>query len=158
VQPMQLQGFDGYHALAFVAPALSSVPMVVTLYDLSFIHYPERLPKARRLYLQRFTTQTCQRVRRVIAISEATAHDAAQTLNIPLSRIDIAPPGCDAARFRPLPIEQIAAFRREKDLPERFWLFVGTLEPRKNIDGLLDAYLLLRARLPDARTHLRRAW
>ena len=147
-QPFALGRLDLYHALAFVAPLAITVPSVVTVYDLSFIHYPERLPAARRLYLRLFTSLTCQRARRVIAISESTARDLTATLGIPADKIDVAAPGCDPAVFRPLPAEQIAAFRRKNDLPERFWLFVGTLEPRKNLPVLLDAYATLKDRPP----------
>jgi glycosyltransferase involved in cell wall biosynthesis len=143
MQPFSLGQFDLYHALAFVAPLLLSKPMVATIYDLSFIHYPERLPASRRAYLQAFTKITCQRARRILAISQSTAQDVADVYRIPLERIDIAPPGCDFARYRPLPAQDTAAFRQAQDLPERFWLFVGTLEPRKNLITLIEAYAAL---------------
>src|SRR4051812_47612553 len=58
VQPFALGGLDLYHALAFVAPLILTLPSVVTIYDLSFVHYPERLPAARRLYLRLLTGLT----------------------------------------------------------------------------------------------------
>jgi glycosyltransferase involved in cell wall biosynthesis len=143
IQPWSLRQVDLYHALAFVAPALLLVPMVVTIYDLSFFHYPDRLPRSRRLYLQRMTEWTCRRARRIIAISHSTARDVAATFGIAPERIDVAPPGCDFMRFRPLPLDEVAAFRREQGLPPRFWLFIGTLEPRKNLVTLLEAYAAL---------------
>ena len=147
-QPFALGKLDLYHALAFVAPLALNLPSVVTIYDLSFVHYPQRLPAARRLYLRLFTGLTCRRARRVQAISHSTAHDLTETLGIPSDKIDIAAPGCDPAVFHPLPAEQITAFRRTKGLPERFWLFIGTLEPRKNLTVLLDAYAALKDRPP----------
>lgn len=142
-QPFALSGLDLYHALAFVAPLALTVPSVVTIYDLSFIHYPERLPPLRRLYLRLLTGVTCRRARRVIAISHSTARDLAATLGVPAGKIDVAAPGYDPNVFKPLPADQIAAFRRAKNLPERFWLFVGTLEPRKNLPVMLEAYAAL---------------
>jgi len=149
-QPWQLllSDFDLYHALAFVAPLILTRPSVVTIYDLSFIHYPERLPAARRLYLRLLTDLTCRRARRVIAISHSTARDLTATLGVPPEKIDVAAPGCDPQIFKPLPETDIAAFRSAKNLPERFWLFVGTLEPRKNLPTLLEAYAALPERLP----------
>ncbi|MEP7294141.1 MAG: glycosyltransferase family 1 protein, partial [Chloroflexota bacterium] len=104
--------------------------------------------KCRRLYLRLFTGLTCRRARRVIAISHSTARDLTATLGIPADKIDVAAPGYDPALYRPLPADQIAAFRRANHLPDRFWLFVGTLEPRKNLPILLEAYAQLPHRLP----------
>jgi glycosyltransferase involved in cell wall biosynthesis len=143
VQPWSLSQFDLHHALAFVAPLVLPVPMVVTIYDLSFIHYPERLPASRRAYLERFTSLTCQRAQRIQAISHSTARDVAETFGIAPDKIDVAPPGCDFTRFHPLPDDEIAAFRQAQGLPDRFWLFIGTLEPRKNLVTLLQAYAAL---------------
>jgi glycosyltransferase involved in cell wall biosynthesis len=53
-------------------------------------------------------------------------------------------------QFKPLPPDVLAKTRRKFDLPEKYILFVGTLEPRKNIPGLLKGYAELRARMPDA--------
>jgi len=147
-QPWQLGDFDLYHALAFVAPVWLRKPTVVTVYDLSFIHYPQVLSPARRLYLRLFTQLSCQRANRVIAISHSTAHDLQVSLGIPSDKIDVAAPGYNPELYRRLPAEQVAAFRQEKGLPERFWLFIGTLEPRKNLPTLLRAYAALTERLP----------
>ncbi|MCY3834577.1 MAG: glycosyltransferase family 1 protein [Chloroflexi bacterium] len=144
LQPWQLRRYDLYHALAFVAPAVLTAPMVVTVYDLSFLRFPARLSAARRLYLRALTALTCARARRVLAISQSTAHDLTEQLGVPEGKIDVTPLGYDRAAFRPLLEADIAHFRRKQDLPERFWLFIGTLEPRKNLPLLLKAY----ARLP----------
>lgn len=146
IQPWQLDDFDLYHALAFVAPVWLRKPMVVTVYDLSFLHYPQVLTPARRLYLRLFTRLTCQRARRVIAISHSTAQDVVDSLGLAPDKVDVVVPGYDPAVFRPLPPAETEAFRQRKGLPDRFWLYVGTLEPRKNLTTLLEAY----ARLPQA--------
>ncbi|MBN1563368.1 MAG: glycosyltransferase family 4 protein, partial [Anaerolineae bacterium] len=135
---------DLVHALAFVSPLINPAPAVVTVYDLSFVHYPDRLPAARRLYLRLFTRRSCQVARRVIAISQSTARDLTDTFAIPANKIDVAVPGV-GDQFRPLSRAEIAAFRRREGLPDRFWLFLGTLEPRKNLPVLLRAYARLSA-------------
>jgi glycosyltransferase involved in cell wall biosynthesis len=136
---------DLAHALAFVTPVLNLVPGVVTVYDLSFVHYPALLPAARRLYLRVLTRRSCQRARRVIAISHSTARDLSATFGIPPESIDVALPGV-GSQFAPLPDADVAAFRARKGLPDRFLLFLGTLEPRKNLPVLLRAYAQLPAR------------
>lgn len=143
VQPFQLGDFDLYHGMGFVSPLLSVKPSVITVYDLSFLHYPQMLSTARRLYLRLFTALSCLRAHRVIAISQSTAHDVAASLNIPAEKIDVAVGGYNTDRFKPLPPEQIAAFKQQQGLPERFWLFIGTLEPRKNLPTLLKGYAAL---------------
>lgn len=144
LQPWRLRQYDLYHALAFVAPVVLTAPMVVTVYDLSFLHYPARLSFARRSYLSALTALTCARATRVLAISQSTARDLTARLGVPADKIDVTPLGYDKAAFRPLLRADIAHFRRKHRLPERFWLFIGTLEPRKNLPMLLQAY----ARLP----------
>lgn len=149
-QPTALGAFDLYHAMAFVAPVLLRQPMVVTVYDLTFMRYPQRLSGARRRYLRAFTEHTCRRARRILAISHSTKQDLVDLLGIPAEKIDVTPLGYDQNLFKPLPAEQVAAFKQRMGLPERFWLFLGTLEPRKNLPLLLDAYAMLprEARLP----------
>ena len=143
VQPFQLNDFDLYHGLAFVSPLLLTKPSLITVYDLSFLHYPQVLSASRRLYLRLFTALSCRRARRVIAISQSTARDLHDSLGIALDKIDVAPPGYDPTIYKRLPEAEIAAFRARRNLPERFWLFLGTLEPRKNLPKLLQAYAAL---------------
>ncbi|MBN1966659.1 MAG: glycosyltransferase family 4 protein [Anaerolineae bacterium] len=140
-QPLALREVqpDLVHALAFVTPVASRVPSVVTVYDLSFIHYPDVLPAARRLYLRLLARRSCRHARRVIAISQSTARDLETTFGLPPDKIDVAPPGV-GEQFRPLPSFDVEAFRSRNGLPDRFLLFVGTLEPRKNLPVLLRAY------------------
>jgi glycosyltransferase involved in cell wall biosynthesis len=142
VQPFALGGTDLVHEMAFVAPVIMPKPFVVTVYDLTFMRYPERLPRSRRLYLRMFTRLACARARRIIAISHSTADDLVSLLSVPRDRIDLAIPGVDP-RYHPLPAEQVSAWREHMGLPERYLLHVGTLEPRKNLPVLLRALAAL---------------
>jgi glycosyltransferase involved in cell wall biosynthesis len=140
---------DLLHAMAFVAPARAPCPFVVTIYDLSFLRHKEAFRPFNRWYLSRFTPISAQRARRVIAISESTKRDIVQFLNVPPERVDVIHCGVDPT-FRRLPTQQVDRFRRERGLPERFVLYVGTLEPRKNLDRLIRAYGQWRASDPGA--------
>jgi glycosyltransferase involved in cell wall biosynthesis len=144
-------GVDLLHAMAFVGPLLTPCPVVVTVYDLSFIRYPEAFRPFNRWYLSRFTPAAVRRARRVIAISESTRQDIVQWLGVPPDRVDVIYCGTDSA-FHPLDRTAVDDFRRSRGLPKRFVLFVGTLEPRKNVQGLITAYARWRQGNPDVPT------
>lgn len=138
---------DLIHGLAFVGPIGGVCPFVVTIHDLSFLFYPRSFRVLNRLYLRLFTRLSVRRARRVIAVSESTRRDVIHTYGIAPEKVDVVHNGVDPA-FRPLSADQIAAFRARHGLPERFILFVGTLEPRKNVPRLLRAYAQLPAGRP----------
>jgi glycosyltransferase involved in cell wall biosynthesis len=136
-------GLDLLHSMAFVTPLVAPCPAVVTVYDLSFRHYPESFPPGQRWYLQSQTARSVQQARRVITISESGRQDVHRFFNTPLERIDVVYPGV-GDEYRPLPAATVEQFRRQKGLPQRFVLHVGTLQPRKNIPVLLEALAQLK--------------
>jgi glycosyltransferase involved in cell wall biosynthesis len=141
VQPMALRqaGIDLLHAMAFTGPLATPCPFVVTVYDLSFLHYPDAFRSWNRWYLRCFTGLSARRARRVIAISENTKRDVVKMLGVPSDSVDVV--YCGAGEiFHPLPPAEVTRFRRERALPDRFILFLGTLEPRKNVQMLIRAY------------------
>lgn len=129
---------DLIHSMAFVTPLLSPCPTVVTVYDLSFIHYPERFPALQRLYLTSQTRRSCRAARRVVVISESGRHDVRRLYGLPPERIDVVAPGVDD-QFRPMTKAEVTAFRQREELAGPFILHVGTLQPRKNIPLLIEA-------------------
>lgn len=151
VQPLALRQakIDLLHALAFVAPLAVPCPFVVTVYDLSFIRYPEAFRPFNRWYLRTFTERSVTRAKALITISESTRQDVIKLLGAPAERVHTIYCGVDED-FRPLPAAEVAAFRAVKGLPEQFVLFLGTLEPRKNVTGLIEAYAHWRKQEPQA--------
>lgn len=137
------------HSMAFVTPLIHTTPTIITIYDLSFLHYPQLFPPAQRLYLTTQTRRSAKWARRIITISQSSKRDVHQLLNIPLDKIDVVYPAV-ADHFQPLPPAQIAHFRHQKQLPPRFILHVGTLQPRKNLLILLAAM----AQLPPQLQHI----
>ncbi len=134
---------DLLHSMAFVAPILARIPTIVTVYDLSFMHFPDSFPALQRRYLQSQTARSCAHARRVITISESGRQDVQEIFKVPRQRIDVVFPGVDA-QFQPLPVDLVAAFRKREELPRQFILHMGTLQPRKNIPVLLDALAQLK--------------
>lgn len=147
-QPWRLwrERIDLLHAPVYVGPAVLPCPMVVTVHDLSFYLYPELLRRASRVYLQRLTRISVARAAGIIAVSRATRDDLVRVLGVAPERITVIHNGVDDA-MRPIGDRAaIERFRRWRGLPERIVLFVGTLEPRKNVSALLEAYAVLRER------------
>ena len=138
VWPWQSRKLNLMHSMAFVTPFLTPCPAVVTVYDLSFLHFPERFPALQRWYLTSQTKRSCHAAKRVITISESSRQDVHKFFGVPLSQIDVVVPGVNG-RYHPLPSDQITAFRQKHNLPDRLILHVGTLQPRKNIPVLLEA-------------------
>jgi glycosyltransferase involved in cell wall biosynthesis len=151
VQPVALRraGVNLLHALAFVAPLAAPCPFVVTVYDLSFLRYPEAFRPFNRWYLRHFTAHSVKRAKKVITISESTRQDVINLLGVRPERVQTIYCGVDQS-FRPLPTAEVEAFKAAQGLPERFVLYLGTLEPRKNVDGLIQAYARWRAQEPHA--------
>lgn len=144
LQPGDLRraGADLLHALAFV-PALGWCgPTVVSFMDLSFLRYPRAFNRGNRLYLSVMARAAVRRAAHLLAISESTRQDLITLLGADPARASVTHCGVDPA-FRPLPAAAVAAWRAQHDLPARFLLYVGTLEPRKNVPRLLDAYARL---------------
>jgi len=122
-----------------LAPVWSSVPTVVTVHDLGAVRMRGIKPWRHRQAF-RSARRTSRAARQVIAVSESTAHDLRHLWGIPGSRITVIPNGVDEA-FRPGDrTTALDAVRRRWGIRTgRIVLFVGTIEPRKGLDVLLDA-------------------
>jgi glycosyltransferase involved in cell wall biosynthesis len=134
---------DLLHAPVNVVPLLTPVPTVVTIHDLSFMVLPDRFLPAKRRYLETFTRLTVRKARHVIADSENTRQDVMRLLRVPPERVSAVPLGV-SDHFQPPDPAAIEEFRTRRDLPEHYLLYLGTLEPRKNLVTLVRAYTRLR--------------
>jgi len=133
---------DLLHGMAFVTPFIRPCPTVVTVYDLSFIYFPDRYPTLQRIYLTSQTRRSCRQARRVVTISESGRQDVNKLFGVPLERISVIHPGVDPS-FYPRSSEEIDAFRAKNNLPSQYVLHVGTLQPRKSIPTLIKAFARL---------------
>jgi glycosyltransferase involved in cell wall biosynthesis len=138
----QKRRLDLLHGMAFVTPVLSPCPTVVTVYDLSFIYFPDRYPPLQRIYLTSQTRRSCRQARRVVTISESGRQDVHKLFDVPLERIAVINPGVDP-NFYPRSQNEIEAFRSRQELPQEYVLHVGTLQPRKSIPTLIMAFASL---------------
>lgn len=136
---------DLVHGMAFATPWLSRIPSVVTVYDLSFLHFPEQFPHLQQTYLATQTRLACGKARRIITISESTRQDVHRFFDIPLGQIDVIYPGVEEM-YQPQSETAVTQFKAQKGINGRYILHVGTLQPRKNILTLLHAFAQLEDR------------
>ena len=122
-------------------------PSVITVHDLAIYRNPRWFPGRQPLSTRYVVPRSVLRADVVIAVSEHTADDIVEIFGIPRSRIQVVPHGVSPS-FTPMSGEDLAAARERLKLPERFILFVGTVQPRKNLETLLDAWAMMRDR-PD---------
>lgn len=123
------------------------MPAVVTAHDTAIYRHPEWFPGGQTLSVRVIVPRSMRRADAVLAVSENTASDVREQFGVDPRRLHVVPEGV-AERYRPLPAEEIQAVRRRHDLPERYILFVSTIEPRKNLETLLKAWSRLEGRPP----------
>jgi glycosyltransferase involved in cell wall biosynthesis len=140
---------DVLHSPDFIPPLRGAKHHVITVHDLTFLHYPQYLTADSRRYYNGQIEAAVRQADHILADSEATKRDLIHMLNVPAEKITVHMLGVDE-RFRPLTSEALAQYQTQMGLPSEYILFVGTFEPRKNILGLLRAYQLLTSQMHDA--------
>jgi glycosyltransferase involved in cell wall biosynthesis len=129
---------DILHAPDFVAPP-TRARTLVTIHDLSYMVHPECAVPGVAALLRAAVPRALQRADVIVADSESTRRDLQRLLDVAPERVSVVYPAVDE-RFRPLPPDVCEPVRQRLRLPSRFILFVGTIEPRKNLVRLLEAF------------------
>lgn len=143
-QALRRQQADLVHGLVNVLPLATNVPGLVTVHDLSFLRMPDKFQQAKRWYLTQLCRASVIKARHVIAVSRQTAADLGHFWGIDARKISVIYNGV-GAEFTPAPVAAVEAFRQRRGLPARFFLYLGTLEPRKNLPLLIRAFARWRA-------------
>ena len=124
---------DGYLSLR------SSVPQLPVMHDLNFVHRPRDLPRLTSAYYNHYFPRFAKKAVRIATVSEWSKKDISESFGIPPEKIDVVYNGCKND-YKPI------GEAEKKDVKERYtggnpyFLFVGALHPRKNIEGLLEAF------------------
>lgn len=141
-----LERFLG-HVDAMLGPAyvtwkgrrLAEIPVI---HDLTYLRFPGYVSRRNLWYLRWLVPKVLKRAARVVTVSNPMADEIVEAYGIERSRIAVVPNGIDG-RFKP------GSPRPDLQLPDSYLLYLGTLEPRKNLRGVLDAYARLKRRRPD---------
>ncbi|MBN1220014.1 MAG: glycosyltransferase family 4 protein [Anaerolineae bacterium] len=143
--PIPVEWFAGemdlFHSPNFILPPVRRAKTLLTVHDLSFIRHPQGAVDSLRRWLNMVVPRSLARADHVLADSFNTKNDLIEIFATPAKKITVVGAGVEE-RFRPITDSQkLAAIRRRYHLPsEKFILGLGTLQPRKNFTGLIEAF------------------
>ena len=121
-------------------PGVSPIPSIISIMDLGFIHWPEQFTKLIYWQLKHWTRRSVKQAVRIVTISNFSKKDIVKTYDIPEEKVTVAYLGYNQ-REEPAHLDE--GLRNKYNLPKKYILYLGTLKPNKNIDGLIRSYELL---------------
>lgn len=142
---------DVYHGLSHELPISignTGVKTIVTIHDLIYIRYPEYYKKIDRKIYDRKCRYACKKADIIHAVSEQTKHDLITFLSVPEEKIQVIYQSINPVFYKRAEISVKQQLRKKYQLPKKFILSVGTVEPRKNLLGLLEAMVLTKTYIP----------
>lgn len=116
-----------------------NIPTLASIHDLNFEHYPNDLPRWVSKYYRYFFPKFAQQATKIVTVSQTTRQDVIACYQQDPHKITVIYNGVNSL-YRPLSSEQKASFIAQQNLPKNYFLFVGSLHPRKNIERLLAAF------------------
>lgn len=129
------------HVLPLIHPRLS----LATVHDLGYLHFPRAHPLAQRLYLDLSTRWNARAAAHLLVDSEATKDDLVDRYSAPAEKITVAYPGYDETLAPVRDAAAIAAAKARHGIAGDYFLYLGTLQPRKNLSRLVTAFAALRS-------------
>lgn len=131
---------DIYQFFNFVIPPNISGKVITTIHDLTYILYPDTMDPSNRIRLEKDMHRTTKRADYIITISESSKNDIIKYLGIDKSKIEVIYPGVDETYKKILSNYEITVVKNKYNINGRYLLYLGTLEPRKNIETIIRAY------------------
>lgn len=131
---------DVFFSMAHYGPRFSRVPYVVTIHDLSYLHYPAMFKKNDLYQLTSWTKYSVKNAAHIIAVSKTTKDDIVKNYHISPSKIIVTYEGYDKERFAPQSKVKVERVKKKYKIDGDYIIFVGTLQPRKNLERLIEAF------------------
>ena len=126
-----------------VAPLYPPVPSVVTIHDLAFLLFPQYFSRSFSLYYRTVIPRIAGQAAAVITDSESVRQDLEEHLEVPANKITVIPLGVSRDFRRRVTKKEMEEVRRRHGLPDRYFVSISSLEPRKNLKNVLAAFRLL---------------
>ena len=143
-----LGGVDVFHGVNYVLPPLEHAKGVLTIHDLAFLRHPELCSPRIAGYFAQNIRRFAQQADAIIACSEATRRDISELLAISAERVITIYEGADH-RFQPMDrAEATERVRKTWNITGPYFVFVGAIEPRKNLTTLVEAFARVSQELP----------
>lgn len=139
--------FDVFFSPAHYGPRFSKIPYVVTIHDLSYLHFPEMFKKDDLLQLTAWSKYSIKNSVHIIVPSQTTKDDIVKNYKVLPSKITVTYEGYDESRFKPQPESRIDQVKKKYKIIGDYIIFVGTLQPRKNLERLIEAFNLINGKL-----------
>lgn len=133
IQPDLFLSTDGW------IPTKLNIPVVNVIHDLNFKHHPEFVPPVVRRYYDRFFPKFARNSTRIATVSEFSKQDIHDSYQVPTDKIDVVYNGTNPA-YKPLPEEQKRTIRQQYTNGCDYFLFVGLIHKRKNLDNIFRAF------------------
>ena len=152
---LRASGADVFHGVLNVAPTLCPVPSVITIHDLAFEHFPETFTRRGSAQLKLTVRRTARKSAHILTVSEYSRQDILRTYGLPENQVTVTHNGCEAYLIpeqggAPTP----AAVMEKLGIKREYLLAVGSLQPRKNLIRLIQAFVQLRKKFPDQKPQL----
>ena len=143
-----LKGIEVFHFTGAIAPRLKGISTVATVYDLYNLRHPEAVEKKHRISRQKLKCNL-DSVSKIISISDFTKSDLMSLFGVSPEKIAVIPLGVNSEVFKPRPKPECDVYLKSRfQLEGDFLLYVGTLETKKNLSRLMEAFSLVRAQHP----------
>ena len=141
---------DITHFFNYIVPPFVHGKTVVTVHDLTYITHPETMDRKTRIILKLTAKRSMKRADKIIAVSQFTRSEIIKFLGISPEKIEVVYNAVDLTRYHDdFPAEDIKRVREKYGIKNEFLLYLGTLEPRKNLERLIDAYAVLVKKYSD---------
>ncbi|NCN45133.1 MAG: hypothetical protein AUK08_00605 [Candidatus Pacebacteria bacterium CG2_30_36_39] len=144
--------YDLLYTPGHYAPRFSAVPYVSSVMDLAFLKFPDQFTNRDAFQLKHWTEYSVLKAKKIITISEFSKKEIAQTYGLPLEKIEVAYPSY-AMIEKYSNLRWKSFVKKHKLQPNQYFLYLGTIQPRKNLEALIEAFEIFYRNLAADQVH-----